>query len=179
LREDYWLFSPLHSVAANTKLDRKVLHSTSSGYADVFGIYPTKLFEESFISFHDVISVPSEPFQIFLTSRLANLSKESQNLLEDKFSRFLSRGWGYAPHEKVEQDGFYRCRNCRRFYGLAESTVYLVAGSHPPKCENCSATKQTASWELLVKHKRSKALDKIVPAPSLFTRVLKMLKLTR
>jgi hypothetical protein len=178
LSEDYWLFSPLHAVSAHPTIDRKALHSTSKGYADLFGIYANSLFEESFISFHDVISVPSEPFRIFLTSRLVNLSKESQNLLEDKFSRFLSRGWGYAPHEKVEQDGFYRCRNCKRFYGLADLTVYLAAGSHPPKCENCSATKQSASWELLVKHKRSKALDKTAPSASLFTRVLRILKLT-
>jgi hypothetical protein len=181
LSEDYWLFSPLFAVAAQTKMNRKTLHSTSGGYTDAFGIYahPNGLFEESFTTFHDITSVPSEPFRIFLTSRIANLSKESQNLLEDKFARFLSRGWGYAPHEKVEQDGFYRCRNCRRFYGLPNVTVYLTAGSHPPKCESCTAIKERESWELLVKHKRSKPLPKVPSPPTMFTRVLRMMRITK
>ena len=181
LKEDYWLFAPLRAVAAHSAIQSKVLHSTTSGYADLFGIYayPGGTFEESFVSFHDTFHVPSEPFRIFLTSRVANLSKEASNLLEDKFARFLSRGWGYAPHEKVEQDGFYRCRNCSKYYGLENNTVYLIAETHPPKCQNCVAVKKTGSWELLMKHKRSKNLEKTPPPRSLFTRALKLLKLTK
>jgi len=181
LREDYWLFSPLHSVAANTSVNRRVLHSTTKGYADLFGIYahPKGLFEESFISFHDVVSVPSEPFRHYQESRVISLSKESQRFLEDKLARFLSRGWGYAPHEKVETAGFYQCKICTRYYGLPEIVVFLNAGDHPPKCRNCDAIKQTASWELLQKHKRSRPLKEIPPVPSLFTRALRFFKLTR
>jgi hypothetical protein len=183
LSEDYWLFSPLRAVVDQPKMNRGTLHSTTKGYGDMFGIYahPQQLFDESYTSFHDIFSVPSEPFRIFSTSRIANLSKESQSFLEDKLARFLSRGWGYAPHEKVETSGFYRCRLCFKYYGLPDTTIHLEAGTNPPTCKNCAATKQQGSWELLVKHKRSKKLNpaNLTPVPSRFTRLLRFLKLTR
>jgi len=181
LREDYWLFSPLRNVADNPKIVRRTLHSTTKGYSDIFGIYahPAGKLEESFINFHDIVSVPSEPFRIFHESRIANLSKESQQFLEDKLARFLSRGWGFATHEKVEEDGFYRCRICARYYGLDTDPVYLKAGEKPPECKNCSSTKQNSSWELLLKHKRSRPIKQIRPKPRLFTRILRAIGWTK
>jgi len=178
--EDYWLFIPLRSVETYPEIKRSTLHSTSKGYGNLFGIYANRgVFEESFVNFHDLVSVPSEPFRHFPESRIANLSKQSQSFLQDKLARFLSRGWGYAPHEKVEISGFYRCRGCMLYYGLPESDVYLNAGDNPPKCKNCSAIKRESSWELLVKHKRSRPMKQIPPAPSVFTRTLRLLGLTR
>jgi hypothetical protein len=179
LSEDYWLFTPLRSVAAHSKINRTTLHSTTKGYGDVFGIYQHSQFEESYISFHDLVSVPAEPFRYFRQSRIANLSKEAQRFLEDKAARFLSRGWGYASHEKVEIAGFYRCKTCVRYYGLEDKIVYLNAGDHPPKCRNCAAAKQAGAWELLLKHKRSKQIEQTSPRPTLLTRTLKALRITK
>ena len=175
LAEDYWLFSPLRSVAANPEINRNTLHSTSKGYGDLFGIYshPTGKFEESFISFHDLVSVPSEPFRFYPQSRIINLSKEAQHFLADKFARFGGRGWGYASNEKVENAGYYRCRVCSRYYGLPDKVVYLKAGDFPPTCENCSAIGQRGSWELLLKHKKSGALPAEPAKPTLFARRVK------
>jgi hypothetical protein len=156
LREDWWIFSPLHSLAANPHVNRNTLHSTTGGYQDTFGVYahPKGDFEESFVTFHDLISVPAEPFRFHRTSRVINLSKESQNFFEEKLARFLSRGWGYAPDEEVETEGFYRCRACIRYYGLEDATVFLKRGEHPPKCKYC----KRGQWELLLKHKKSRTM---------------------
>lgn len=180
-REDYWLFSPLYSVAAHTTVDRKVLHSQTKGYGDLFGVYasPVGIGEDSYVNFHDLTSVPSEPFRHYQESRIATLSKTAQNFLEDKLARFLARGWGYAPQEKVEQSGFYRCRICSRYHGLPDVTIFLNAGDRPPRCENCAAIKMAASWVLLEKHKRSKPLKAIPPSPSMFTRALRLLGMTK
>jgi len=160
-QQDFWLFSPLRSVAANSAINRNTLHSTSKGYGDLFGVYahPEGTFEESFVSFHDLISVPSEPFRYYPQTRVVNLSKEAQHLLADKFARFVGRGWGYAPDERVEKTGYYRCRICSRYYGLPDKVVFLSAGDFPPPCENCSAIGQNGSWELLLKHKNSTPPD--------------------
>jgi hypothetical protein len=99
--------------------------------------------------------------------------------LEDKLALFLSRGWGYAPYEKVETSGFYRCRICTRYYGLTENIVHLNAGDHPPGCRNCSAIKQKTSWELLLKHKRSRVLKEEPPTATMFTRFLRLFNLTK
>jgi hypothetical protein len=177
--EDYWLFSPLHSLDSHANVDRKMLHSTTKGYANLFGVYASAVFDEALVNFHDLVSVPSEPFRHYQDSRIATLSKTSQNFLEDKLARFLSRGWGYAPHEKVEKTGFYRCKICTKYYGLADVTVFLNAGDRPPRCENCTAIKITPSWVLLEKHKRSKPLKEVPPPHTLFTKILRKLNLTK
>jgi hypothetical protein len=180
LTQDFWLFSPLRSVAVNAEIKRSTLFSTSKGYGDLVGVHahPAGVFEESFVSFHDLISVPSEPFRYFADTRIVNLSKEAQDLVSDKFARFGGRGWGYNPSESVEQEGYYRCKVCTRYYGLTDRVVYLRAGDHPPKCKNCSALNQAPQWELLIKHKKSKQVIPVTPSPSLLTRALRFLRMT-
>ena len=171
LHEDRWLFSPLRRVADQPKINHGTLHSTSKGYGDAFGIYArTGLFDESYISFHDMISIPSEPFRYFRQSRVANLTRESQRFLEEKLARFLSRGWGFAPGDKVGSDGYYKCRLCSHYYGLPERIISLKAGDSPPKCKTCGR----GQWEILLKHKKSKDIIAETPKAGLLTRLVQI-----
>jgi hypothetical protein len=177
LGEDRWLFSPLRRVADYPQINRGTLHSSTKGYGDMLGVYvhPGGAFDESFVNFHDIVSVPSEQFRYFTQSRIANLSKEAQQSLEDKLARFLSRGWGFAPGEKVETAGYYKCRACARYYGVPERIVYLKVGESPPKCKICSR----GQWEMLLKHKKSKDIVAETVKPGGFTKLLRLIGWSR
>ena len=159
LAEDHWLFSPLLDLKDNPQVKRDTLFSTSGGYSDLFGIYPipkTKV-DTSFVSFHNVVSVPSQPFRkAGEANRLSTLGKEAQDLLAGKFAEFGGRGWGYSRTDTIENEGYYRCRICVKYYGLDHKTIYLRKGDHPPECPNCKAVRTSESWELLLKHKKSR-----------------------
>jgi hypothetical protein len=162
--EDYWLFTPLRPVASHKKdVNRSTLFSDTKPYKYMFGVpaQPDGKFEESFVYLHDIASVPAEPFRIPIGSRLATLSRPSQDKLEERIAEFLGRKWGYNADEKVEYDGYYRCFGCFKYWGIPVETDFLKKDARPRQCPQCAAMnkKNKGMWILLEKHKKSRKPD--------------------
>ena len=155
--DDFWLFAPLRSLVSNPDVKPNVLFGDAP-YVNLFGIYdhPKGIFEQSFVAFNDAVPVLSDPFRDPRQMRVANLGREAQDYLAEKFGEYFGRSWGFNDKEKVEPTGYYRCRRCSNYYGLQDAVVEVSKGNNPPTCPACKSIRKAAQWQVLLPHKKSK-----------------------
>jgi len=151
LDQDQWLVSPLLAIAG-TKIDVGNLHAGK--YANLFGLpaHPLKYFDTRYLDLNYCFPVFSK--SIKHGDRIASLTADAQHALNDKLSETLTRVWGFAPGERVEQSGKYRCLRCFQFLDLKNEIVEFAAGANFGDCPDCAKIVKKAQWRLLRKHKK-------------------------
>ncbi len=149
---DYWLVSPIYELAS-TSVDRGNLFAGK--FANLFGLptHPLSYFPDSYIDLSDLR--PARRESVDISDRIASLTRGAQNNLSEKLARSLSRRWGFGPGDKIPTDGKYRCNQCNNYFDIDNRAREFKAGQEFPDCDNCRKIHKTASWYLLVEHKKS------------------------
>lgn len=148
-----WTFSPIQLLSGEPDMARSTLFATP-GYLGFFGLPRNGSFveEDAFVDFSFTVSVPRDHSP--LNSRVLSLGREASLRLGTKLANFFGRDWGYAENERVEEDGFYRCRLCAMTYSVPVDEVALKKGDKAPKCAQCQSRGRRESWAKLLQPKQ-------------------------